>query len=304
MNRNSMMNDLLGQIMGGAQGRGGQAQGGQASGGLGDLLNMGADMMQRRGASGGNGGLADMLGGLTGGQSGGGLGGALGGLLGGKGGGGLGDMLGGLLGGKGGSASVGGGGLGDLLSGPGGKPGLGHAGAAAILGMLLGSSKTRSLAAKGALVGGLAWLGKMAWDAHRNSGETDAAAPQAQPVHELEGPAAEDRGAAILAAMIAAAKADGHIDDTEKQVILEAAQGVGPEGQAMLREELSKPLDAGEIAGLADSDQARRELYAVSLMVTGDDDPKERAYLDQLADALSLPRSVTNELEAQMPRPV
>lgn len=203
-------------------------------------------------------------------------------------------QLGDALGGKGGA-----GGISDMLGARDGKYGLGHVGAAAALGLLLGSGKARKLAARGAVVGGVAWLGKMAYDAYAK-GQTGAPEPQAEPVHELSGPRAEHRGAAILMAMIAAAKADGHIDEAEKRAIGDASDSLGPDGRNVLMEELSKPLDAREIAARADSDQARRELYAVSVMVCGGDDPKEQAYLDELADALGLSRAVTREIEARM----
>ena len=82
----------------------------------------------RGGASGGGGGLGDLIGGMTGGGGdarpggGGGLGDVLGGLLGGSGGGGLGDLVGGMMGGGSAptpraGAPASGGGLGGLLGG-------------------------------------------------------------------------------------------------------------------------------------------------------------------------------------------
>ncbi len=97
--------------------------------GFADLLGSGGGPDVPGDASGGSGGMADLLGGLLGGGAAGGSGGMadlLGGLLGGGGaepasagsGGGLGDLLGGLLGGGGSGGSGGsGGGMADLLGG-------------------------------------------------------------------------------------------------------------------------------------------------------------------------------------------
>ncbi|MGF1659170.1 MAG: tellurite resistance TerB family protein [Rubrimonas sp.] len=171
--------------------------------------------------------------------------------------------------------------------------------AAAVLGLLLGTKTGRSATKTGVLLGGLGMLGKMAYDAYakRSAG---APAPDAAPVGELAGPAADARSAAILSAMIAAAKADGHIDDAEKKLIQQHLAELGPDAQTVLMDELSKPLVAAEIAALADSDQARREIYAVSALVCGGDDPKERAYLGELAAALGLEAGIAAEIEAQV----
>lgn len=168
--------------------------------------------------------------------------------------------------------------------------------AAAALGLLLGTKSGRSITKTGVVLGGLGMLGKMAYDAYRKNvgGASDAA-----PVGELAGPAADARGAAILVAMIAAAKADGHIDAGEKAQIQAHMQGLDAEAQSILMDELAKPLDPAEVAAHADSDQARREIYAVSALVCAADDPRERDYLDRLAAALGLDAAIAAEIERE-----
>ena len=123
--------------------------------------------------------------------------------------GGLGGLLGGLLKGtRTGNASAGGG-LGDLLGGLGG--------------MLGGTTATRPAQGRsgGMNYAALASLGMAAFQAYQAWQRQQATAPQQalQTVDQLDGPAAEAHSHAVLRALIAAAKADGRIDDAEQQMI-------------------------------------------------------------------------------------
>jgi uncharacterized membrane protein YebE (DUF533 family) len=174
---------------------------------------------------------------------------------------------------------------------------LGGAAATAVLGMLLGSKSGRSLAKTGLVAGGLGYLGKMAYDAYVN--KSAAHAPGGTPVAALEGPPADRRAQALLAAMVAAARADGHIDADERAHIDGRLAEMAPDARAALAAELDRPLDAAAIAAMADSDQARAEIYAVSATICRADHPMERAWLDALAGALRLEPAVAREIEAQ-----
>jgi uncharacterized membrane protein YebE (DUF533 family) len=176
---------------------------------------------------------------------------------------------------------------------------LGGAGAAAALGLLLGTRTGRSLTRTGLLAGGLGYLGKVAYDAWRarnGGGDAPAGAQAAQ----LDGPAMEGRAHALLAAMVAAAKADGHVDDAERAMIEDKMAELGADARATMAEELARPLDARAIAAMADSDQAKAELYTMSVVVAGGDHPMERAWLDSLARELALPEGVAQEIEARV----
>lgn len=90
------------------------------------------------------------------------------------------------------------------------------------LAMLLGSKKGRSLGGKVITYGGLAALGVLAYKAYgnwqqQNKGTVDQHEPQT--VDRLPAPQAEQHCHAILKALIGAAKADGHIDQQERQLI-------------------------------------------------------------------------------------
>lgn len=200
---------------------------------------------------------------------------------------GLGGLLGGLLGG--GSATSGAGGLGGLL---GGLLGGGSA---------LGSTQGRS--AGGTNYAALASLGMMAFQAYQSWQRSQAAAPQQamRTVDQLSGAEAEGHSHAVLRALIAAAKADGRIDEQEEQLIYAEIKRhtSDPQLQQWLDEEVSKPLDAAEVAQSAQDPAMAAEMYLASVMLVDDQQPAERAYLDELASALQIDPTLQVHLEQQ-----
>ncbi|UXJ54116.1 tellurite resistance TerB family protein [Pseudomonas citronellolis] len=188
--------------------------------------------------------------------------------------------------------------LGSLLSGAGGG-----ALAAGALGLLLGSKKARKMGGKVVTYGGLAALGVIAYKAYGNWQRQQASAPRGEPqtVDRLPPVEAEAHSHAILRALVAAAKADGHIDARERQLIDgEIAKLTGDlELQGWLERELAKPLDPREVAGAAQSEEMAAEMYLASLLMVDEENYMERAYLDELARQLSLDPGLKAELEAQ-----
>ncbi len=204
--------------------------------------------------------------------------------------GGLGGLLGGLLGG--GSATGGGAGLGGLLGGLLGGGGGGNAG-----------GYTQGRSAGGTNYAALASLGMMAFQAYQSWQRSQATAPQqaVRTVDQLSGPEAEDHSHAILRALIAAAKADGRIDKQEEQLIYAEIkrQTSDPQLQQWLDEEVSKPLDAAEVAQSAQDPAMAAEMYLASVMLVDDQQDAERAYLDELAGALQIDPALQTHLEQQ-----
>ncbi|MFJ4453304.1 tellurite resistance TerB family protein [Pseudomonas sp. NPDC089392] len=204
--------------------------------------------------------------------------------------GGLGGLLGGLLGG--GSSTGGGNGLGGLLGGLLGGGGASSAG-----------SSSQGRAAGGINYAALASLGMMAFQAYQSWQRSQAAAPQqaVRTVDQLSGPEAEDHSHAILRALIAAAKADGRIDQQEEQLIYAEIkrQTNDPQLQQWLDEEVSKPLDAAEVARSAQDPGMAAEMYLASVMLVDDQQDAERAYLDELASALQIDPTLQVHLEQQ-----
>jgi len=196
--------------------------------------------------------------------------------------------LGGLLGG--GGATGGGGGLGGLLGG------------------ILGGGRSAGGDAQGRAAGGvnyaaLASLGMMAFQAYQNWQRSQTAAPQPamRTVDQLSGAEAEGHSHAILRALIAAAKADGRIDAQEEQLIYTEIKRHtdDPQLQQWLDDEVSKPLDAAEVAQSARDPAMAAEMYLASVMLVDDQQAAERAYLDELASALQIDPTLQVHLEQQ-----
>ncbi|QKV66202.1 tellurite resistance TerB family protein [Pseudomonas sp. 43A] len=202
--------------------------------------------------------------------------------------------LGGLLSGASGS-----GGLGGLLSGAGGG-----ALAAGAMGLLLGNKKVRKVGGKVAIYGGLAALGVLAYKAYGNYNAQKGTAPQSEPqtLDRLPPAQAEQHSQAILKALVAAAKADGHIDDRERQLIegeftkLDNDQ----ELQHWLHAELNKPLDPTDVARAASTPEMAAEMYIASVMLVDEENFMEKSYLDELARQLKLEPGLKVELEKQV----
>ncbi|MBV4487485.1 tellurite resistance TerB family protein [Pseudomonas sp. SWRI153] len=201
--------------------------------------------------------------------------------------------LGGLLGGSSGS------GLGGLLSGAGGG-----ALAAGAMGLLLGNKKVRKVGGKVAIYGGLAALGVLAYKAYGNYNAQKGTAPQREPqtLDRLPPAQVEQHSQAILKALVAAAKADGHIDERERELIegeftkLDNDQ----ELQHWLHAELNKPLDPTDVARAASTPEMAAEMYIASVMLVDEENFMEKSYLDELARQLKLEPGLKVELEKQV----
>jgi uncharacterized membrane protein YebE (DUF533 family) len=226
--------------------------------------------------------------------------------------GGLGGLLGGLLGGadstgtRGGSAAGGLGGLGGLLGGLlGGGAGGGLGGLGGALGGALGgggSTQSRSGASNYAALASLGMMAFQAYQAWQRSQASSAPQQIPQTANLLAGPEVEEHSHAVLRALIAAAKADGEIDAREQQMISgEISKHTDdPLLQQWFEDEVSKPLDANEVAQAAKGDPAMAaEMYLVSVILVDDQRDAERSYLDELAAALQIDPDLQVHLEQQ-----
>ncbi|WP_285960974.1 tellurite resistance TerB family protein [Pseudomonas tohonis] len=206
---------------------------------------------------------------------------------------------GGFAGGGSGGA---GGNLGSLLGGAGGAGG--GALAAGALGLLLGNKSARKLGGKALTYGGLAALGVLAYKAYGNWQARQASAPQGEPqtLDRLPAPQAEQHSQAVLKALVAAAKADGHVDARERQLI-EGELGKltqDAELRSWLELELNKPLDPADVARAARTPEMAAEMYLASVLMVDEEHFMERAYLDELARQLKLDPDLKAELENQV----
>ncbi|MFH6974823.1 tellurite resistance TerB family protein [Neisseria sp. 23W00296] len=175
-----------------------------------------------------------------------------------------------------------------------GKIGGGTA-AVGLASMLLGKKTRKNLLKTGssAALGALAYHAYQSWQQSRNT-ET----PPAQNAFAPQGTQSEDSGRLILKTMIAAAAADGSIDETERSLI-EQESGSSEESQWLLAE-TRNPAAAAELAALAGGDTAAAaEAYLAARMVCGELSRKEIVFLSQLADAFRLDPQLVEQLERQ-----
>jgi uncharacterized membrane protein YebE (DUF533 family) len=100
--------------------------------------------------------------------------------------------------------------------------------------------------------------------------------------------------------MIAAAKADGHIDATEQTNIFAAMDKLplDQEDKAFVMDELRAPLDVEAVARGARNLEEAAEIYAASLLAIDVDNPAERGYLQLLAARLRLDDALVQHLHA------
>lgn len=186
----------------------------------------------------------------------------------------------------------------------------------AIAAVLLGTGVGRELTGSALKLGAAAAVGGLAYSAWKNYKEgrqiEQAGAPgqQGQPEvlpppqgseFDIEGDGQDGEFAlALVRAMIAAARADGHIDEDERARITDklAMSGIDEDEQSFIRAELAKPVDMDAIVGAARTEAQRVELYTASRLAIEPKTRAERGYLDMLAGRLQLPDPLVDHIEA------
>ncbi len=180
----------------------------------------------------------------------------------------------------------------------GGMSGAQLGGLGALAGALLGG---RGGAAKGAAGGGaMALLGTLALSALQNSRSGGSNAPAvgmaavAPSQQEVASVTSEQSERLALRAMIAAAKADGQVDQIEMNRILGQLNPdeMNESERRFVLDEIQKPLDVSDIAREVQTPAQAAEVYAASLLAIDIDSDREREYLRSLATALRLDSGV------------
>jgi len=182
--------------------------------------------------------------------------------------------------------------------------------AAGVLALLLGTGAGRRVTGSALKIGSLAAIGGIGWKAYQNwINEREVADQEVKDVaadakvvsfDKLTEEEANERSQILLRAMIAAAKADGHVNNKEITAIEEQIEklGLGDEIASLLQEEIGKPLDVKEVAALAENQAMAAEIYLVSAVVTDKENSMEREYLDTLARTMQLPDALVSQLQA------
>lgn len=192
----------------------------------------------------------------------------------------------------------------------------GGAAAGGLVALLLGTKTGRKMGKSALKLGGLALIAALAYRAWQNwtskSDRPDAAAhgekpkPLSAPDDTAFLPARLDEqqriARNILRAMIAAAKADGHIDAGELDRIHSKMDefDLGTSEKAFVMDELRAPADLAKIAREARTCEEAAEIYTASLFAIDGTKSGERAHLTRLAGLLGLDDALVSDLEASV----
>lgn len=184
--------------------------------------------------------------------------------------------------------------------------------AGAIAAVLLGTRPGRRITGSALKLGGLAAIAGLAykaWQSHQRGDEPGAAAPGGEVLQPPEGghfdPAAAPQGESqfalmLVRAMVAAANADGHIDEAERAHITEklAASGLAADATDFIAKELAAPAGIDALAASAANDAQKAELYAAARLAVSSESDAERNYLKSLADRLGLEPVLVAHIDA------
>lgn len=174
-----------------------------------------------------------------------------------------------------------------------------------VLGLLLGSKRGRDVGAKALKYGSMAAIGALAWKTYQDyQASQRVAAADSSPSRParfdaLPAPELEGHGRAMLKAMIAAAKSDGHMDERERDLVQAELQRISADDatRRWVDEELRRPVEPADVAAAATSPELAAEIYLASLLVVDETTTMERAYLDELARRLALAPALKADLE-------
>jgi uncharacterized membrane protein YebE (DUF533 family) len=179
--------------------------------------------------------------------------------------------------------------------------------------ILLGSKAGRDIGGEALKMGGMAAVGALAYKAYQDwqAGKDVPAqgepkrdvpmlpAPRGTPFNPSSESGQQTLARHLLRAMIAAAKADGHVDATEQARIFAEMDKLplGADDKAFVMDELRARLDIDAVAGAATTPEEAAEIYTASLLAIDIDNPAERGYLAMLSARLKLDEALVAHLQ-------
>lgn len=174
--------------------------------------------------------------------------------------------------------------------------------------LVLGTQTGRDLAASVAKLGGLALIGGLAYKAYQNyqAGkpliDTTKKDTEAAPDGSGFEPRAitNDSALTYIRAMIAAAAADGRIDESEQEKIFGSLQQAGFDDSAreFLRQEFANPATVEALADAVTSDEEGVQVFTAARMAIDFDNIEEQQFLMALAGELDLPPELIQHIDA------
>jgi uncharacterized membrane protein YebE (DUF533 family) len=214
-------------------------------------------------------------------------------------------------------------------------PGLTQTALIGLAGLLFKGRKKSKLTGNLVKLGGLAVIGGLAYKAYQNQqtakgsgagGERPTAAPvmAETPAAATQAPSSqpdeavvqstlsvpetsrfhpvsqtEDDALLFLRTMVAAAAADGQIDEAERSRIIKGLTeaGIDPDATRWLETEMASPADVEELAAGVNDPEKASQVYTAARIAIDPDTIQEREFLHQLAEALDLDPAVRTQID-------
>ncbi len=180
---------------------------------------------------------------------------------------------------------------------------------AGALALLLGTGAGRRLTGSAIKLGSIAAVGGLAYNAYNKwqsqlpqSGGGVKRVEPATPRSELTDDKTQQRNIALVRAMVAAAKADGHVDEAERQAMLEQVdqQQFDAETLDFLKKQITTDVTVAELAALSDSPETASEMFVACSMVIDKQNPQEKAWLESLSSELKLSEELVESLQEKL----
>lgn len=183
----------------------------------------------------------------------------------------------------------------------------------ALAAVLLGTRTGRSLGGSALKLGGMAaiaGLGYQAWknyqaggapDQTAQLGEPDVSPPPPESEFSVDSAAADtDFALSLVRVMVAAARADGHVDEAERGRIHDklALSGLSDNAVAFIDRELAQPVDLDGLVASAATEAQKVEMFTAARLAIDPDTRAERGFLDLLAGRLGLADPLVDHIEA------
>ncbi|GAA5216653.1 tellurite resistance TerB family protein [Corallincola platygyrae] len=177
-----------------------------------------------------------------------------------------------------------------------------------VMALLAGNKKTKKFASKAAVYGGAAMLGGLAYNAIKKyqqnqpqSGGTQNSWQSSASDYESPEVMTADFQVTLIKGMIAAAKADGHIDSTEQARLYKAIERMelSPETKAIVLDQIHQPVSLRELARGVVSEEQKTELYVASCLAIDIDNQAERMHLEKLAVVLGIPSELATCMQEE-----
>jgi uncharacterized membrane protein YebE (DUF533 family) len=190
------------------------------------------------------------------------------------------------------------------------NPGVASAGLAGLSALVLGTAPGRSLAGSAVKLGSLALIGGLAYKAYENyqQGRPILDNGKAQPEALLAAPegsgfepgaVTHENAELLIRAMIAAAAADGRIDDKEQQKILAGLKQAGLDGgaQEFLTRELNNPATPDQLANAVSSPEEGVQVFTAARIAVDPDTEEDHAFLVALASRLGIDENLAAHID-------